>query len=55
MRLKMKIDLTKNYTIISNHIDQKLLNNFSDYTIINDDINYDKLENMIYSYPSNMF
>ena len=48
----MKIDLTKNYTIISNHIDQKLLNNFSDYTIINDDINYENLENMIYNYPS---
>lgn len=48
----MQIDLNKNYSIISNHISQKLLTNFKDYNIINDDVTYENLKNMIYNYPS---
>ena len=48
--MTIKPDL--NYTIISNYIDKELLEKFQDYTIINDNITYEALENMIYNYPS---
>ncbi len=48
--MEIKNDL--NYAVIANRIDQKLLNNFLDYTIIDDKINYADLTEMIYLFPS---
>ncbi len=47
----MKIENNLNYTILSNNINQELLNKLEDYTIINNK-SYLELEEMIYNYPS---
>lgn len=48
----MKIENNLNYTILSDAINQNLLNNFNDYTILNDNLTYQEIEDMIYSFPS---
>ena len=48
----MKIENNLNYTILSDAINQNLLNNFKDYTILNDNLTYQDVEDMIYSFPS---
>ena len=48
----MKIENNINYTILSDTINQNLLNNFNDYTILNDNLTYQEIEDMIYSFPS---
>lgn len=48
----MKIENNLNYTILSDAINQNLLNNFKDYTILNDNLTYQEVEDMIYSFPS---
>lgn len=47
----MKIDNSQNYTIISNHINENLLNELRDYTIIDDNISFDSLVEKIYNFP----
>ena len=48
----MKFDANTNYTILSNSIDKKLLEKFSEYNIMNDDISYNELKEKIENYLS---
>ena len=46
----MKIDQTTNYCVLSNSIDSNFLANFNEYQIIDTDINYNDLSEIIANY-----
>jgi len=43
----MKIDNDKNYTILANNVNKEFLNKFSDYKLIDSNIDYPNLANII--------